>query len=325
MAHEQLSQAERYAIGRLKGQGMSLRAIGRRLDRAASTIWREVQRNSCARDGYYRPDKAHARALNRRWSTRKKSQYSAQQWEEVEAGLRQDWSPKQVVAVMWLQGSIPMSYQTVYRRIHHDRRRGGRLWSHMRHMGKYGRKRRGSPATRGRLAGKSHISQRPQCVEDRREVGHCEVDTVMGREQAGPCVLTLVERSTGYLVMQLLQARTKEHAGDGLARAIIKLDGVVKTITADNGTEFHGYKAVEDQFGVKFFFATPYHSWERGTNENTNGLIRQYLPKGTSMRHLRQTDCDCIATKLNNRPRERLGFKPPAQMLVRLAGVAIQV
>lgn len=325
MAHEQLSRRERYAIARLKARGLSYGEIARRLDRSKSTICRELQRNTC-KDGYYRPEKAHARALDRRWRTRKKGQYSQQEWAEVERGLRQEWSPKQVLGLMRVQRRRrPMSYQTVYRHIRADRKAGGQLWRHMRHMSKYGRKRRGSPATRGRLAGKRHISERPKRVEKRREVGHCEVDTVMGAEQAGPCVLTLVERATGYLVMQLLQARTKDEANDGLARGILKLGMQVKTITADNGTEFHGYKDVEEQFPVKFYFATPYHSWERGSNENTNGLIRQYLPKGMSFRGLTQADCDRISAKLNTRPRERLRFQTPAQQLARRGGVAIQV
>lgn len=209
MAHEQLSRRERYAIGRLKARGLSVRKIAQRLDRSPSTISREIRRNKCPGDGYYRPDKAHARALRRRWSTRKKDQYSKREWKAVVVGLEQDWSPKQVVGVMRRQRRKPMSAQTVYRRIQRDRKQGGQLWRHMRHMSKYGRKRRGSPATRGRLAGKRHISERPKRVERRRQVGHCEIDTVMGSEQAGPCVLTVVERATGYLVVQLLKARTK--------------------------------------------------------------------------------------------------------------------
>lgn len=110
-----------------------------------------------------------------------------------------------------------------------------------------------------------------------------------------------------------------------MCRAILKLRGLIKSFTADNGTEFHGYKEVEGQFPVPFYFATPYHSWERGTNENTNGLLRQYLPKGMSFKRLTQADCDRIAAKLNSRPRERLGFLTPAQALARRAGVAIQV
>jgi IS30 family transposase len=325
MAHGQLSRKERYAIGGLKARGWSLREIGTRLDRSASTISREIERNSCA-DGYYRPDKAHARALNRRWSTRKKDQYSHEEWEAVQEWLRQDWSPEQVVGAMpRRRRGRRMSLQTMYRRIHRDRRQGGQLWRHMRHLGKYARKRRGSPATRGRLAGKRHISERPKRVQSRRQVGHCEVDTVMGADQAGPCVLTVVERVTGYLVVQLLQARTKEEAGDGLCRAIMKMKGVMKTITADNGTEFHGYEEVEEQFKVPFYFATPYHSWERGTNENTNGLLRQYLPKGTSFEDLTRAECDRIAARLNTRPRKRLAFLTPAQALTRRAGVAFQV
>jgi IS30 family transposase len=191
-------------------------------------------------------------------------------------------------------------------------------------MSKYGRKRRGSPATRGRLAGKRHISERPASVELRQQVGDCEGDTVMGRDQRH-CVLTLVDRATGYLTIKKMVARTKEEGSEALARAIITLGGRVRTITLDNGTEFHDYKRVEDRFGVKFYFATPYHSWERGTNENTNGLVRQYLPKGMCFKKLTQAECDRIAAKLNNRPRERLGFRTPAEMFAGVTGVALQM
>jgi IS30 family transposase len=176
-----------------------------------------------------------------------------------------------------------------------------------------GRKRRGSPATRGKLVGKRHISERPAAVARRRQIGHYEGDTVMGAD-ARHCILTLVERVTGYVVIKKLTARTKEQASAALARAIIGLGKRVRSITLDNGTEFHDYKSVERQLGVKFYFATPYHSWERGTNENTNGLIRQYLPKGECMKWLTQPECNRIAKELNDRPRERLGFRTPAEV-----------
>ena len=324
MMYEHLSRDERYAIAGMRARGHSQREIGRCLCRAVSTISREIKNNSSARDSCYRPEEAHARAMNRRWSSRKKSQYSQQEWAQVEALLGQEWSPKQVIGAMYMQGRAIMSYETIYRRLRRDRMRGGVLWKHMRHMGKFGRKRKGSPATRGRLVGKRHISERPPEVELRQEVGHCEGDTVIGADRRH-CVLTLVERATGYLSMHKLQARTKEEASTALARAIIKLRSIIKTITLDNGTEFHDYKTVEDQFAVPFFFATPYHSWERGTNENTNGLVRQYLPKGMCLKNLTQQDCDRIAARLNNRPRERLGFLTPLQALTRLTGVALQV
>ena len=323
MAHEQLSRDERYAIAGMKTRGYSKREIGRCLGRSASTISREMRRNSFDQTDKYWAEKAQALAMGRRWRSRKKSQYSQQEWSEVEAQLKQEWSPKQIVGARCIEQKRTMSYQTIYRHVRADRKRGGRLWTHMRHMSKAYRKRRGSPATRGRLLGKRHISQRPAAVELRREVGHCEGDTVMGADQRH-CVLTLVERVTGFLLMKKLVARTKEQAGAALAQCVIKLHGVIKSITLDNGTEFHDYAAVEEQFGVPFYFATPYHSWERGTNENTNGLIRQYLPKGKCLKDLSQTECDAIAAKLNNRPRERLGFRTPAQALAALTGVAFQ-
>jgi transposase, IS30 family len=324
MTHEHISQGERYAIAGMRAMGHNELEIARYLGRSPSSINREVKRNSCPYDGHYRAEKADARAMARRSKSRKKSQYSQQEWAEVEVKLKEEWSPKEIVGTRFVLGLRTMSYETIYRHIRRDKKRGGRLWRHMRHMHKAWRKRRGSPATRGRLAGKKHISERPAAVELRREVGHCEGDTVIGAD-LHHCVLTLVERVSGYAAIRKLESRTMEQANQGLAQALIGLGGTVKTITLDNGTEFHGYKQVEKMFGVPFYFATPYHSWERGTNENTNGLIRQYLPKGMCMRHVTQADCDRIAAKLNNRPRQRLGFKTPAQVLASLTGIAFQV
>lgn len=323
MVYRHLSEDERYLIARCRARGLSMRQTALMLGRSASTISREIKRNSCAYDGAYRAEKAHSRALGRRWRSRRNSQYSAREWSEVQAQLRQEWSPKQVVGRRTIEGRRTMSYETIYRWIRADRRRGGVLWKHMRHMSKFGRKRRGSPATRGRLVGKRHISQRPAHIELRRQAGHCEGDTVMGADLRS-CVLTLVDRATGYVAIKKMNSRTKEEASTALMRAVIAI-GQVKTITLDNGTEFHDYESVEQAFGVDIYFATPYHSWERGTNENTNGLIRQYLPKGMCLKNLTQAQCDRIAAKLNNRPRERYGFKTPAQMRARASGVALQM
>ncbi len=313
MGYHQLTQDERYVIARLRARRISHREIGRCLGRPASTIGRELRRNKCPHDGGYRAEKAHSRALVRRGTSRKNSQYSAEEWSQVVALLKRKWSPKQISGRRRLKRLRPISHETIYRYVRRDRRAAGELWRHLRVMSKVGRKRRGSPVTRGRLVGKRHISERPKAVEGRKQIGHFEGDTVMGAD-ARHCVLTLVERVTGYLVMKKLKARTKEQASAALARAIIGLGGRVRTITLDNGTEFHDYENVEKQLGVKFYFATPYHSWERGTNENTNGLVRQYLPKGECMKALTQARCNQIAKELNDRPRERLGFKTPAEI-----------
>ena len=166
------------------------------------------------------------------------------------------------------------------------------------------------------MTGKRHISERPEHVQQRRQLGHWEGDTVMGSDMRH-CVLTLVERVSGYVVIKKLSARSMDLASAALKLAIAQLGGLVRRITLDNGTEFHDYKRVEQASGVKFYFATPYHSWERGTNENTNGLIRQYLPKGSCLRKLTQRHCNAIARQLNNRPRLRLGFRTPSEVLAR--------
>jgi len=183
----------------------------------------------------------------------------------------------------------------------------------MRQATKKRRKRRGDYDSRGRLAGKRHISERPPEVESRQVPGPWEIDTVMGDYHGRHSALTVVERRTGYLQMGKLERHCAADATARTIELIRKQRDRFKTITADNGTEFHSYKQVEEATGVEFYFATPHHSWERGTNENTNGLIRQYLPKKTSLAQITQAGCDAVAAKLNSRPRKRLGFNTPEE------------
>jgi transposase, IS30 family len=175
-------------------------------------------------------------------------------------------------------------------------------------------KRYGTNEKRGRLAGKRHISERPAVVERRRQAGHWKIDTVNGTGSKH-CVVTLAERVSGYVRI----GKLRDHSVAALNHRTIKIvrqsPHLYKTATADNGTEFHGYEEIERATGIKFYFATPYHSWERGTNENTNGLIRQYLPKGRSMKHASQARCEEIERALNNRPRKRLSYRTPLEYL----------
>ncbi len=183
------------------------------------------------------------------------------------------------------------------------------------------RKRCGRHASRGRLAGKRPIADRPPGAANRSRTGHREIDTVMGRGKS--CILTVVERKTGFLQIAKLAARTKEEVHKAMRRLIRRHPGRHKTITADNGGEFHDYRDIEASHDLRFYFATPHHSWERGTNENTNGLIRQYLTKGTEMSALTQKERDWIADGLNNRPRGRHGFRTPAELLPKVPNVAL--
>ena len=309
--YHQLTSEERYALSTLRRQGFTQGAMARALGRHRSTISRELKRNS-KKDGAYRPSTADDFARWRRSRSRRNWQFGPAEWELVEACLQDQWSPEQIAGRLKLNGLLSISHETIYRYVWEDRRRGGTLYRHLRGSHKKRRKRYGSYDSRGRLAGKRPISERPPGAENRSRVGHLEGDTVLGSSDKH-CVLTLVDRKTGYTMIGKLGARTVKATNRRAIDLLTNARRKVRTVTVDNGTEFHGYRAIEAATRTRFYFATPYHSWERGTVENTNGLIRQYLPKRTSMAGITQRDCTRIARKLNQRPRKRLGFRTPEE------------
>jgi IS30 family transposase len=313
--YTQITPEERYAISVLRKQGKSQAEIARCLGRAPSTISREVRRNAWRCDGRaYVSSRAQSYTNERRRRSRRNSQFSAEDWTLVESMLREDFSPEQVAGWFSRFNILAISHETIYRYIWKDKARGGTLHVHLRRANKRFRKRYGAYDSRGRLAGKRHISTRPAGAENRTRYGHWEVDTVLGDSQSRACIVTLVERKCGYTVIGKLERRGAAELNARLAALIQRERRPVRTITADNGTEFHSYKELEARVPARFYFATPHHSWERGTNENTNGLIRQYLPKGKSMEHITQEDCDRIAAKLNSRPRKRYDWRTPEEL-----------
>lgn len=317
MTYCQITSAERYSLGLLRQGGLAPAAIARVLGRHRSTVTREVRRNRAHSDGTYRPQLADWYARGRRTLSRRNHQFSSAAWAQVQELLREDWSPDQVAGWLRRFGLLRISHETIYRYIWAEKQTGGTLYQHLRGARKQRRKRYGRYDSRGRLAGKRWITDRPAVVNTRRELGHWEADTMLGASQAGPCVLSLVERKTGYLVLGQLRQRLSAAVNQRARQLIAAQPHAVRTITVDNGTEFHEYAQLERATGTTFYFATPHHAWERGTNENTNGLIRQYLPKRQSMAHLTQHDCDRIAAKLNRRPRKRLGYRTPEECYAR--------
>lgn len=309
----QITLRERYAISILKQRGLSVRAIARELSRSPSTISRELSRNRTRHDGAYRYEKADSYCRTRRSRSRRNRKFTPDDWVLVDHLTGLDWSPEQVSGWLKLHRIMSISHETIYLRVWHDKAHGGELWTHMRQATKKRRKRRGAYDSRGKVAGKRHISERPPEVEGRRVPGHWEIDTIMGDSHGTHSVLTLVERMTGYLQMGKLERHCAADATAATIELIERQSECFKTITADNGSEFHSYKVVEEATGVPFYFATPHHSWERGTNENTNGLIRQYLPKRKSMAHVARAELEVVAAKLNSRPRKRLGFRTPEE------------
>lgn len=311
MEYHQLTLGERYRIARMKSMGDSVRAIARKLRRSASTISRELRRNADTSNGRYRVDKAHSYAVARRRRSRRGTQFEPGEVQLVHELMQHKWSPQQISGRLRKHGVLDVGTSTIYRWIKRDKARGGQLWLRTRRLSRRYRKGYRVHDSRGRLSGKRSIDERPLQVQQRLAFGHWEGDTVMGRD-GRHCILTLVERKTLKVRIRKLPARQAVEVNKVLNQELgPKADLVIKSVTLDNGTEFHGYAELEQRHGMKFYFARPYHSWERGTNENTNGLIRQYLPKGSCFKDLTDKDCRRIEEALNSRPRKKLGFATP--------------
>lgn len=316
MSYRQITFEERYTLSLLRQRGLSAAAIARVLGRHRSSIGRELHRNATHADGCYRPQLADWYTNGRRRRSRRNRRFGPAEWTRIQALVREDWSPEQIAGRLRRLGELVISHETIYRYIWADKRAGGELYRHLRGARKRFRKRYGSYDSRGRLAGKRPITARPAAATARTQVGHWEGDTMLGDSQAGPCVLTLVERKTGFVALGRLARRTGVDVNRRARRLIDAQPRPVRTLTVDNGTEFHRYAALERHTAIRVYFATPHHAWERGTNENTNGLLRQYLPKRQSMARLTQHDCNRIAQKLNRRPRKRLGYQTPEECYV---------
>lgn len=313
-----LSVQEREEISRGVAAQESYRSIGRRLGRPASTISREIARNRGARK--YRALDADDRAWRR--AKRPKACHLAQQpalCAYVGERLRDDWSPEQIAGVLKQQyptGSpMRVSHETIYKSLFIESR--GVLARELRAHLRSGRPMRRSVHNtttgqwRSQIKGAVSIAERPAEVADRVVPGHWEGDLLLGRHWTQ--LATLVERTTRFTVLVQLDGRDMHAVTAALAREMGKLpDHVRRSLTWDRGMELANHRAVTEQTGLDVYFADPHSPWQRGTNENTNRLLRQYFPKGASMKALTQADLDRVAAKLNARPRKTLDFETPA-------------
>lgn len=319
MRYHQITHEERYTLAALRAQQprLSRAEIARRMRRHPSTIGRELRRNCSRSDGGYRADQAQQRRNGRHETNRGWTKLTAAQWMIVEELLWDRLSPDQISGRLRSAGLLQVSHETIYRYVWNDKRAGGQLHLCLRQHTRRRRKRYATKERRGRVANKRHITTRPASANHRSCFGHWEIDTVHGSDQHA--IVTLVERRTGLLLIGKLQNLSAATLNKRVLWLIRRFErtrpGSFLTITADNGSEFHRYKRIERCTGVRFYFATPYHSWERGTSENTNGLIRQYLPKRVSFASLSQRQCDTIASHLNHRPRKRHAYATPLEVL----------
>jgi len=305
MTYKHLSQAERYQIHALMKAGHDQSQIAKLLDRHKSTISRELSRNTGSRG--YRPKQACEMSADRAQHSRNAPTVEPWVREAACALLCIQWSPEQIAS------QLPISHETVYQHVYADKAQGGTLWKHLRCQ-KQKRKRYASGRDRrGQIPNRRPLSERPLHIEARRQVGHWECDTVIGASHKG-AVVTMVERKSGYAVMTKVEKKTSELVSSAIVDKLQPMAARVKTLTFDNGKEFAGHAHIDQQLQSTAYFARPFASWERGSNENLNGLLRQYVPKKRAMSTVTDEEIRMIQNRLNNRPRKRLGFKTPAEV-----------
>lgn len=311
MNYTHLTKEERYQIRAMLSAEYTQRDIARELGRSPSTISREIRRNRGQRG--YRPKQAHELAEERARSCRCRHRITLDQWRIVKRLIQRDWSPQQIAERTCLEGSVRISHEWVYQFVYADKVLGGDLYTHLRCQ-KLRRKRYGSGTQRrGKIIDRVGIELRPAAVDERTEIGHWEADTIIGKGRRGAC-LTVVERVSRYTRLAKLNRRTARATACQLRNRLRPLIKAVRTITGDNGKEFGDHPRVSSGLECDFYFADPYCSWQRGTNENMNGLIRQYLPKGRDLRTLTGPEIRMIENRLNYRPRKCLGYLTPHEV-----------
>lgn len=306
-SYTQLTYHQRYHIYTFTKAGFCQAEISNIIGVHKSTISRELKRNRGKKG--YRPKQAHKLAIGRR--DKSQPRITNEDWRMIEGLIYLDWSPEQISDYCRVERELPISHEWIYQYIYRDKHDGGTLWKHLRCQKKR-RKRYGSYEKRGQIPNRVWIDNRPQAVEDRSRLGDWEADTIIGKGKRG-AIVTLVDRKSRFLRMGLVDRRTKEAVAEKIISLLAYLP--VYTITCDNGKEFTDHEGIAKALETKVYFAHPYASWERGTNENTNGLIRQYIPKGTKFSDLTCADLKYVENRLNTRPRKCLSFATPMVIL----------
>ena len=308
----QLTKAQRYTISVMRKQNFPMGEIAAAIGKHKSTISRELRRNCDGRSGQYDADLAQRKCERRQKGKPHRVRFTEEVRLRVEAMLREDYSPEQVVGRCKLEGLECVSVETIYQYVWGDKRRGGDLHTHLRRKGRKYRKRGAKKDSRGVIRDRVSIDERPKVVDDKSRFGDLEIDLIMGANHRR-ALLSANDRASGISWIALLEGKDSKALADKAAEMLMPFKGLLHTVTSDNGKEFAEHKAIAKSLAVDYYFAHPYHSWERGANENMNGLIRQYLPKGTSFDGLDDNEIKRIRDKLNNRPRKKLGFLTPIE------------
>jgi IS30 family transposase len=330
--YKQITQNEREEIYLYLGQGKSYREIGRLVERHHTTIKREVIRNSYEEKTRkdvttkYQPTKATKISDKRRTETRRSKLTDPSVQNYVIDKLSRHWSPEEIAGRLKLKA--PESYvsmESIYKFIYEKENKGLRLWeflrkSHKQRKNLFGRKQQ--RLKRLTIPNKINISERPEVANLRLEVGHMETDLMEGLRTSKDVVSATVDRKSRFLYLDKLESKESKKRIEILNQRLKKLPSILKqTMTFDNGTENYYHEELIKKHGIQTYFCNPYHSWEKGTVENTIGLVRQYIPKKVDLSNITQTDLNSIALELNTRPRKRLGYFTPQEILYKFTGV----
>lgn len=312
-SYKQLNYEQRCQIEALKKSGLSQQAIADAVCVSQSCISRELSRNTGERG--YRHKQAERKASSRRVARAKAYKMTEDLIDLIEHYLYQDWSPEQISGWLLQEECIEISHERIYQHIWLDKEQGGDLYRHLRRQTRRYQSRGSSGKTsRGQIKNRISIDDRPSLVDDKDEVGHWEIDTVIGKGHSGVLV-TIVERVTRFTVSAQADSKSAEAVTAATVKLLKPYQELVHSITADNGKEFAYHERVSLALGCDYYFAHPYCSWERGLNENTNGLLRQDFPKGTDFKQVKQSEVNQVLKKLNNRPRKILAFRKPADLM----------
>ncbi len=310
--YQQLTYEQRCQISALKKSGCSQRKIAKIIGTSQPTVSRELARNTGARG--YRHRQAQDRTNQRRAEAVRPSKMTPSMIAAIESKLRVEWSPEQITGWLLNDQKVLISHESIYLHIWADKQAGGDLYTHLRRQGKKYDKRRNGKSTRGQIKNRVSIDDRPSIVDDKSRIGDWEIDTVIGKGHSGALV-TIVERVTKFTVSAQVNSKSAADVTKATISLLKPFKDVVHTITADNGKEFSYHEKVSRALSAEVYFAHPYSSWERGLNENTNGLLRQYFPKRTDFKKVNQIEVRRALKRLNTRPRKGLNFKTPAQLM----------
>lgn len=315
MAHITLEQ--RYAIECMLNNDFSKSLIAKTIGKSKSVIGREINRNCDQRSGEYRSKLAQQKYEKRQRDKLKHISFTPEIRADVKELIEDDYSPEQVVGSLKKKGKPTVSIETIYQFIWADKKQNGDLHTHLRRQGRRYRKRGNSKDSRGIIKNRISIEQRPEIVEKRERFGDLEVDLIIGKNHK-QALLTINDRASGILKICKVASKKAEEITQAINKTLEEWIPFIHTITADNGKEFAGHQEVAEYLNIDYYFARPYHSWERGSNENLNGLIRQYFPKGSDFTSITNQQIKYVESKLNNRPRKRFNYETPIFVMEKL-------